>query len=89
MINKTTAHKISQEYFKAVAAMLTNAFGLVAALAWNETVKEIIDRYIPGGSALYSKLIYALIVTALAVTMAIWLGRLASRLDKQEEKNEK
>ncbi|TSC96995.1 MAG: hypothetical protein CEN88_236 [Candidatus Berkelbacteria bacterium Licking1014_2] len=81
-LNKTTK-KIGREYFKTVAAMLGSAFGLIAALAWNEAIRDLIDRYISPGSTLLSKFIYAIIATILVVLVAIWLGRLAQIIDKK------
>jgi len=60
----------------------TSAFGLAAALAWNETiqaaVKEFIEPKLPG-SGILSKLIYALLVTLLAVLITFQLTRMAQR----------
>lgn len=55
----------------------TTGFGLVAALAWNDAIKTIIEEYIKPytdrGSILFSQLIYAVIVTVLAVTITYQL----------------
>lgn len=55
----------------------TTGFGLVAALAWNEAVKTFIEDYIkpytPSGSGLLSQVIYAVIITVLAVTITYQL----------------
>jgi hypothetical protein len=51
------------------------SFSLVAALAWNQMVSRFIDRYIkvwlPELSETLSLLIYALIVTGLAIFVTI------------------
>lgn len=64
----------------------TSGFGLVAALAWNQTiqqfVKEFIEPKVPK-SGLISQLIYALLVTALAVLVTFQLSKLASRFQKK------
>ncbi len=80
MAKKTTAfHK---ELLVQLITLSTSAFGLVAALAWNEAiqqfVKDFIEPRIPG-SGLISKLIYALLVTGFAVLITFQLSRLASR----------
>lgn len=55
----------------------TTGFGLVAALAWNDAVRTFIEEYIkpytPGGSGLVSQIIYAVIITLLAVTITYQL----------------
>ncbi len=79
------ARKLKYETIKTFSALLTSAFGLVAAFAWNETVKEIIDRYISSGSGLKSKLIYAIAVTILAVMVSYWIGFVAAKYQSDDE----
>lgn len=84
----TAIRGVGSEYLKTVTTMLTNAFGLVAALAWNEVIKGAINKYIPTGSGLLSELIYALIVTILLVVITIQLGKMAALIKQREERNE-
>ena len=67
---------------KQLVTLSTSAFGLAAALAWNETiqqtVKEFIEPKLPG-SGILSRFIYAALVTALGVIVTFQLTRLASR----------
>lgn len=76
---KFTFHK---ELISQLLTLSTSAFGLAAALAWNETiqqaVKEFVEPSIPG-SGILSRFIYALIVTILGVTVTFQLSYLASR----------
>jgi len=64
----------------------TNSFGLVAALAWNEFIKETIQQYIKPfagkGSGIMSMFIYAVIVTVLAVGMTYSLTKLVEEKKK-------
>ena len=77
--HRFTFHK---ELIKQLLTLSTSAFGLAAALAWNDTiqqaVKEFIEPRIPN-SGILSRLIYALLVTILAVIITFELSRLASR----------
>lgn len=61
----------------------TSALGLVAALAWNELIKELVGKYIQpvvgGSSGLISLFIYAMIVTILAVTVTYQLSKLIKK----------
>jgi len=76
---KTPFHR---ELLEQLITLSTSAFGLAAALAWNETiqeaVKEFIEPKIPG-SGILSRFIYAAIVTILGVLVTFQLSRLASR----------
>lgn len=77
--DKVFHHQLIQQ----LITLSTSGFGLVAALAWNETVqafvKEYIEKYYPAGSGVLSKFIYALLITFLAVLITYQLSRLASK----------
>jgi len=68
--------------------LATSGFGLVAALAWNNVIKELVDDYIKplvgGGSGLASLFIYALLVTFLAVTATLQLSKLKTALEEEQ-----
>lgn len=68
--------------------LATSGFGLVAALAWNSVIQTAIDDYIKpligGGSTLVSQLIYAAVVTALAVVITYQLTKLSKRLGERK-----
>lgn len=75
-----------RELIEQLITLSTSGFGLVAALAWNEAiqqgVKDFIEPRIPG-SGLLSKLIYALLISFLAVLITYQLSRLASRFNSR------
>jgi hypothetical protein len=76
--------KIHLEVVRKMTGLATSGFGLVAALAWNELIKNFIDTFIKPlvgtGSVLISQFIYAVIVTALAVFITLQLSRLEQKL---------
>jgi hypothetical protein len=77
-----------QELLNQLVKLSTAGFGVVAALAWNDTIQQIVKEYIEPripGSGLFSRLIYALLVTFLAVMITYQLSRLASKLDVKSE----
>ncbi len=80
-------NNLRSEFLKTMVQLATAGFGLVAALAWNETIKDIIDRFISPGSGLISRLIYAILVTLLAVIVTYYLGRLTQEAKEEEEKD--
>jgi len=65
------------------------AFGLVAALAWNEAIQDLFKKYIPEGSTLTARFVYAIVVTLIAVLVTMQLGALAGRLDQQNKVNDR
>lgn len=70
---------------KQMLALAASGFGLVAALAWNNVIQEFvatqIKPYLPSGSGLLSLLIYAIIVTVIAVTITYQLTKLIDKLE--------
>lgn len=81
-VKKGRSFLYHRELIQQLVTLSTSAFGLAAALAWNETiqaaVKEFIEPKIPG-SGILSRLLYALLVTLLAVLVTFQLTRLAQR----------
>lgn len=86
MAQKPSKKQFHEELISQMLALATSGFGLVAALAWNETiqqfVKEFIEPRIPG-SGLLSRFIYALIVTIFAVLVTYQLSKLTSKFSKK------
>jgi len=68
------------------AALITAAFGLIAALAWNDAIKALFKGPCgaEGAGALCSlssggPWVYALIVTLIAVFATLWIGKAAEK----------
>lgn len=60
-------------------AFVSSAFVLVAALAWNDAIRELISQYLKAGSGLISRFIYAVVVTAIAVIITMRLNKIAEK----------
>ena len=77
---KQNASELKKEALKQMLALSTSAFGLVAALAWNALIQEVVSKYIEplmgGASGVLSLLIYAVVVTILAVVVTYNLSKL-------------
>ncbi len=65
--------------------LINAAFALVAALAWNEAVKALIDRFFPTGSGLYSRFGYAIIVTVVVVIISMRIAHLTEKYSENEQ----
>ena len=77
--------KIRQETKAKVIGYIVAAFGLVAALAWNEAIKALIDKIYPlGENSLPAKFFYALIITIVVVIVSTYAVRLSGK--GQEDK---
>lgn len=77
--------RVTVEIVTQMLTLATSGFGLVAALAWNSVVQNFVSNYIakwlPNGSGIISLLIYALVVTVLAVFVTLQLSKLKERLE--------
>ncbi len=76
------------QLLETTAALITAAFGLVAALAWNETIKSIIDTYLSSDDTVWGNLVYAIIVTIIAVAATMLIARALGKLKAAEEEKE-
>ncbi|RJP46279.1 MAG: hypothetical protein C4584_01830 [Armatimonadetes bacterium] len=77
-----------EELLAQLLALTTSGFGLVAALAWNDTIQQIVKEYVEPrapGSGIFSRLIYALIITFLAVFITYQLSRLTSHFHTKKD----
>ena len=65
---------------QSMIALASAALGLVAALAWNDAIKETIKQLLGGDESLSSKYIYAIFATSLAVIVVLILARIAAKV---------
>ncbi|RYY84992.1 MAG: hypothetical protein EOO15_18095 [Chitinophagaceae bacterium] len=65
---------------QSMIALSSAALGLVAALAWNDAIKESIKRLLGNDESLSSKYTYAVLATVIAVVVVLTLARIAARV---------
>jgi len=70
---------MQKEVIEKIAALITAAFGLIAALAWNTAIQEIFRLIFGDQSGVLAMIFYAVIVTIIAVVVTIWIGRVAEK----------
>ena len=63
-----------------MSALITAAFGLVAALAWNEAIKAIFKEVFGSSESVAPMLAYAITVTIIAVILTILVARSLSKM---------
>ena len=71
---------MKKDVVEKISMLITAAFGLVAALAWNDAIQGLFRQ----GGPLYflassGPWVYAILVTIIAVIATVWIGRLAER----------
>jgi hypothetical protein len=60
--------------------LFTAAFGVVAALAWDDAMKSLFKRYYPfPGTGIEAKFAYAIGVTIIAVIVTTYFARMLSK----------
>ena len=78
--------RLHKEIVKQMLTLATSGFGLVAALAWNSLIQEIVNNYVkvylPGNAGLISLIIYAIVITIIAVFVTVQLSNLLEKLDR-------
>ncbi|HVT01526.1 MAG TPA: DUF5654 family protein [Patescibacteria group bacterium] len=75
--------KLRIEIVKQLLTLSTAGFGLVAALAWNSLIQDIVNTYIKPylpGVGILSQLVYAIIVTIIAVFVTFQLSKILDRI---------
>ena len=62
----------SLDVIDKLSALITAAFGLVAALAWNSAIQEIFKEVFGEQSSIPAMVGYAVFVTVIAVIFTLW-----------------
>jgi len=77
-------------FLNNMVALATSGFGIVVALAWNDAIKaavnEYIDPYLGKGGGILSLFIYAIIITFLAVFVAMQLAQIQKKMADLDDK---
>ena len=66
---------LKTEVLDKISALVTAAFGLVAALAWNDAIKTIFKEVFGESNTIGPMVLYAVIVTIIAVILTIIVAR--------------
>lgn len=86
--NKAKQKRLHLEVLKQMLTLATSGFGLVAALAWNNLIQEFVNGYIkkwlPEGSGILYLLLYAVVITVLAVTITFQISKLIQKLQAEK-----
>ena len=81
--------KMKTEVIGKLAALITAAFGLVAALAWNGAIQAIFKAIFGDPNHIFAMLTYAVVITIIAVFAIIWIGKVEAKALKKEKEEEK
>lgn len=71
--------EVKREFQEKTATLILGGFGLVAALAWNEAIKNLFETFLEKSNQLIGQFFYALIVTLITVLISIKLEKIAEK----------
>mgnify|MGYP007123726292 CR=1 FL=1 len=66
---------MKQVVLEKITTLVIAAFGLVAALAWNDAIKALFKSIFGESSGIIAMFVYAILVTAIAVFVTLKLGK--------------
>lgn len=72
---KESVNTVKGKVMTTVATLVTTAFGLIAALAWNDAIKAIIAQFFKAGNGVTGLVIYAVLITIIAVIATLLIAR--------------
>lgn len=71
--------EVKGTYIGIMVSLATVAFGLLAAGAWNKFISDLIGIWLKPGNGVLAELIYAVLVTLLAIFVIQNLAKLANK----------
>lgn len=74
------AKETTRMVLQSMIALSSAALGLVAALAWNDAIKETMKHLLGDDESLASKYTYAILATLIAVVVVLVLARVAAKV---------
>jgi Zn-dependent protease with chaperone function len=73
---------MKKEIIEKFETLITAAFGLVAALAWNSAIQQAFRDYLGEQSTLPAMFIYAIAVTIIAFILTSAISKMAEKAKK-------
>lgn len=86
MSNDEKKTKVRIDLIEKLSTLVTAAFGLVAALAWNSAIQRVFEEFFGKNEGLIAQLVYAIVVTVIAVYVTFLIGRAKSSLVEKLDK---
>lgn len=66
---------VQREVWQQTVTLLLGGLSLVAALAWNDAIISLFKQIFPAAGNLIAKFVYAVVVTAIIVTVSMRLRK--------------
>ena len=75
--------EVKSSYIGTMIGLATVAFGLIAAGAWNKFISDLIAIFLKPGSGVLAELLYAIIVSIIAILVVQNLAKIAERTERK------
>lgn len=75
--------QIHRQFFDRLVILVIASLGLITALAWDDTLRDIFKIFFGTDNSLSDKIIYTIIITVIAVTISLVLGKLSFKKKKK------
>ena len=82
MVDETKEEPLKVVALDKIAALITAAFGLIAALAWNAAIIAIFKEVFGEADSIMPMVIYAIVVTIVAVILTIAVAKALTNAKK-------
>ncbi|MFZ2803701.1 MAG: DUF5654 family protein [Patescibacteria group bacterium] len=70
-----------------ILELMTAAFSLVAALAWNDAIQSLFAKIFGTAGGIVAKFIYALLITGIVVWIGLRLSKISKLIEQKSQKN--
>jgi hypothetical protein len=79
--------ELKLETLAKMTDLATAGFGIVAALAWNEAIQSLVNKFLPKSTdgGLIAQITYAVIITIVVVFVTMRLGRMTGKVKEELE----
>ncbi len=72
-------HRIHDSFFERTSTLVIAAVGLIAALAWDDAIKQLFEDIFGEITTTGEKIFFAIVLTAMAVVISLFFGRMIKR----------
>ncbi|MDD4049838.1 MAG: DUF5654 family protein [Candidatus ainarchaeum sp.] len=77
---------MKKEVIERINVLMTSAFGLVAALAWNDAIKALFTSIFGSAGTIIAMFLYAIIVTIIVVWVTMRLSVFSEKTSELADK---
>ena len=83
MLQQFELRQVHWQFIDRLVTLAVASLGLITALAWDETLREIFKNIFGESESLSNKILYSVLITIVAVAVSIILGKVFIRTKKK------